>query len=199
MGCSPSLCLPLGVPPTPALWLWVVWSWIPGGLLVFCPPQVLTTYADLNWSCSEAAVSLFSEQTKKFDLLCLGRSSTMSSQVPDSQLMTVLLDLKVPHLGLDSHISNRMGNFFYPVWKLVVQTNLGVKAPPAVDGERWAPPGRKSGHTKVFFDEDIWRNDPEPLPRGHMAVQTLGVDGIVISGESNLFPMFSCMNQTQHK
>lgn len=65
--------------------------------------------------CSEAVIRSFSEQTKHFDLLCLSRSSTMSSQVPDSWLMTVLLDLEVPHLELSSHISNRMGNFFYPV------------------------------------------------------------------------------------
>lgn len=87
--------------------------------------------------------------------------------------------------------------------ELVVQPNLGVKAPPAVTGERWAPAGSKSGHTKVLFEEDIWRNDPsegaESLPRGHMAVHTLSVDGSVISGESNLFPAFSCVNQTQHK
>lgn len=120
------------------------------------PPWSSTTYAGLNWRCSEAAFSLFSEQAKVLHLLCPGRSST--SQVAASWLMTVLLDLLVPHLGLDSHICNRTVNFPYPVW--VAQPNLGVTAPPAVTGERRAPPGSKSGHRKVSFGEGIWRTDP---------------------------------------
>lgn len=118
VGRSPSLCLPSDVPSTPALCLWAVWSWIPVSLPT-PTPQCLTTYAELNWRCSEAAFSLFSEQAKRLDLLCLGRSSTMSSQVPAIWLMTTLGHTSPP-FGVWLIYFQQNGYFFYPVWKLAV-------------------------------------------------------------------------------
>lgn len=151
------------------------------------PTLSLTIYAELNRKCCEAAFSLFSEQAKRLHLLCLGRSST--SQVPATWLMTVLLDLPVPHLGLDSHICNRMGNFLYPVREL--PSLISVSRLPLQSMEKH---GHLQGANLAIERFHLVKIYGALTLQEELTVHTLSVAGSVISGASNLFPTFSCMS-----